>query len=1723
MNRFLLLFFIVFSMIPPVQAQTYKQLWQRVEEMEKKNLPRSVIEDAKIIYDKAQYEKNIPQMMRAYLTMMVYRGEISPDSIEPDIKGLELWADNPQMSVPDRAVLHSVLGELLITKDFDKGYEFLLLSLKDSIELVHYPADKLVPMTKGGETSRLYFDNNLYDLLARRAIGLWRDYSWRYDKELILKQIADTYQSLLEFYQQEGKRSAWLLTALDAYPDADEELLHRWIKEYGDLEVCAEVYLRLSQRMVGEEKPAERLACVREAIRRFPHYTRIQALKNVEKEILSSGLSMTVFSAYPEQPIRMQVNYRNLSGLVAEVYQLDLSPDSKTLQDVHEKTVRKYGTKIREEFVELLPTTDYRMTETEVALRPLPQGVYYLSVNGKGHRDIKEGVVMVVAPTMEIYRPLPGNQRETFVVDKLSGTPQREAVITVEERPWQRYRYAENNQKQTHVNLFTDRAIYRPGQTVQYSGLVYEQQGDSVHTIVGKNMSVMLLDTDGKEIGSMTIETDEFGSFSGSFALPEGGQTGIYRLKTENRVLNIRVEEYKRPTFEVIFDEVKEEYKTGDSLEVTGTAITYAGAPVANASVQYTVERMERSWWRNRGPVTNRVEGHTRTDADGHFVVPVHFLPTDGESWTSYTYVVQAEITAQAGETRSGSLDLPLGSSSLMVNVQPWKETLVKEHPESLTFAVRNLMRQPVETEVTCEVMKGDQSVCHFIVKSNISLIPEELYNLPSGRYRLKVSVKDEAGKMNQMEYPFTLFAMNDTRLPYEAIQWGYQTSDTFPATILYGSCEKDVTLFYDVFSGNKHLESKQIAISDSLLRIPFEYKEAYGDAVLVSFAFVKNSQLYTQSYTIRKAQPDKSLQLKWTTFRDKLQPGNQETWTLKVIHPDGQPARAQLLASMYDASLDAFIPHTWNLNVMFSRPVPYTFWRAEGNENHWLNLYYPLKTLSVKPLAYSVLDIPFVAYRVRGGMKMYSTRAMVKNTVNLLESQADVVFEEEIVPIAERDETSVFVSSPDEMNLRSNFAETAFFYPHLRTDDNGEVNISFTLPESLTTWKFMGLAHTSHMDYGQISAEAVASMEFMLQPNMPRFVRVGDEVSLSASLINLSDKDVIGNVRMELFNPKNNQLYLKKKQRFIVTPNATTTVHFGFEVSEKYEDLAVRWIAEGDNFSDGEQRPLPVLSNKQWITESVPLYINGEGLKVFSLETLFNHHSKSISHPKMTVEFTGNPGWYAVEALQVLSNPESEDALSWATSYYANALTEHLAKTHSILSSRLEGDTLAIRMNQAIRKLQDLQNEEGSWSWFKGMKGNRFMTTQITELLTRLQVMTGELTVDDKMQKMYTRALTYLAKEAKEEYMNMMKEEKNSRTNIYPSEQVLHYLYICAINGNQGADLKVNDYFIDKLAQLETLGLLTIYGKAQGAVILQMVGKKKKAKEFLQSVMEYSVYTDEMGRYFDTPRASYSWHSYKIPTQVAVMEAVHSIANEMKTVEELKRWLLQQKRVQDWDTPIATADAVYALLNIGENVLTNTGECELVLGKTDIRLTKNDTLSYVKQTIDGKVTDIREVTVEKFSPGMGWGAVYAEYEEEMNQIGMQGDVLRIRKEIYKNGKQIENGELLRVGDKLTIRLIVEADRDMDFIEVKDERAACMEPVDVISGYRWTEGLGTYQRTKDTSTSFFIDQMRKGTYVLQYDVHVNIAGTYQCGASTIRSVYAPEYNGHEGGGKINVE
>lgn len=1885
-----LIVLLVMSVFAPMQAQTYDNLWKELEVLERKDLPKSVISEAMKIYDKAKAEQNVPQMMKAYLTAMQYRSLLTPDSLKVDMNGLEQWASQTG-SMEDKAILYSILGEMTMPADVKKGLGYLQASLKDKDRLLLIPVEKLRPMVRVGEASKRYFRDNLYNLLARRAIQIMQQYRWQAAAKAnqtnslpadmtdmdqfvtyqfvpvsdcdLTAAVMQTYQSLLKAYDTETEREGWLLTGIDALNylyrnfsgnfsnDVCQQELRKWIHTYPAVKTVPEAYLALAQFLQYQNNQVERLRIVREGIAGYPRYEGINQLKNIEKEILNASLSLEIATAYPGEQQSVKVNYKNLTGITLQLYKVNLPVTSAVLQNRTTHFESKYARLQREEHFSLKPTTDYLNVDTTLTIQAPQAGIYFLKAVPDGKKGVSDGTLMNVTALKTIYRPLPDGTLELVVVDAVSGQPVSEAEVTIYTEkgggysPQQTYQadkqgtlkldflnsnkywynahtaadnampilnlwkndyyYKESKRKEV-LQLFTDRSIYRPGQTVYVSGLAYEMEKDSTRVLADKKYTVSLYDANNNETGKVEVRTNGFGSFSGQFVLPSPCLTGYFSLRAADTSVSFKVEEYKRPTFDVTFEPVKVEYQVGDSIEVVGMAKTFAGAPVQNARVHYNISRSYAWVWRFMGRGSARWEGEAMTDADGKFSVPVHFeIDSDRREsplWY-YTYNIQADVTDGAGETQQANLSLPLGSTSMVLNMDNLPDNLVKEKKLEIKLTAMNLSGEPVDTPVTYQVVemeeqkdgqeKEGRKVLTGTVEANKSFVPEAIYALPSGNYRLKLSAKDTQGRECTASKNFLLFSLNDKRPPFVITDWFYQDGLEFdaasPATVYIGSSEKNVYLLYDVFAGNKRLESKRIELSDSVVSFRFPYKKEYGDGILVSMAFVKDGRLYSHNARIMKPAPEKKLQLKWTTFRDKLRPGQQEEWKLTVLYPDGSPAEAEMLATMYDASLDKiYSAHKLDFGVDFHYVVPLTYWNTSYMRNAYLYVDFPLKRLRAVPLEYSELIIPstgrmeamVVGYggspraTLAGALKIRGRSAA--NAVMNQEAVTDMVLQEEMVETSAQEKvemgSSEELAETGDIQIRENFAETAFFYPQLRTNEKGEVSISFVLPESLTRWKFMGLAHTRNVDYGKIEATATASKEFMLQPNMPRFVRVGDKANIAASLMNLSDKGVKGTVRMELFNPETEKVFYSQKQKFDVKGGETGHVNFTFEVSDKYAVMACRMVADGDTFSDGEQRYIPVLTDKQWVTETVPLNVNGEGAHTFSLENLFNKHSKTASEQRLTVEFTAHPAWYVVQALPVVANPQNEDALSWATAYYAHSLAAFIVKENPRIkqvfdSWKAQGGTketfmsnlqknqelknillaetpwLAEATNEAeqkqriatlfdlntmnsqlavsVEKLGELQNADGAWSWYKGMQGSRYVTTQVMEMLVRLNALTHQ-DADSRMQPMIQKGFEYLGKQAAEEYKSMKEAEKKGAVGIRPSEQVLRYLYICALDGKAPVDEKVNRYFIDKLSGEGKE--LTIYGKALGAIILQQAGKVAEARLFMQSLMEYSVVTDEMGRYFDTPKARYSWFSYKIPTEVAAMEAIQRITKDTKAIDEMKRWLLKQKQTQTWETPIATADAVYALMATGaSDLLANTGGVEITLGKEVIRTPADNAIGYIKKTVSGDVMNIKKVSVDKEGTGMGWGAVYAQYLESMDQIGEQGNGLSVSRQLYKGDEALNESAPLKVGDRITVRLTVKADRDMDFVQIKDDRAACMEPLQAVSGFRWGNGLGYYQATKDASTQFFIDQMRKGTYVIEYQVYVNRTGEYQAGIATVQSAYAPEFGGHTRGYRVMVE
>lgn len=1801
-------------------------------------------------------------------------------------------------------------GNELVKKIFDN----FRLSLKDPELLLKKSADEFRPLVIKGETSD-YFRHDLLNLLGRQAVESLANLTWtakNFYSQTKLNEAADLlplaqvmtdsvffassydcvaeilriYQTMLQRYQSENNQPALLLTLLDraqyiintennqnnagtantsSHFTMENSPYYRYLKnlssEFASSPVCAEVYNVMADFALSKDQPAEALFIVREAIRKYPDYNRINKLKETESIILQPRLTGNFpETSYPGKLFPLKISYCNLTGFSLYIYKVNLPSVSDKLNQAESESFRSNYAKLwKKEHFDLLPVKDYRDTDTLLQIETPAEGIWLLELVPDIKTEKKSNGLMYVTKLQALDRGLPGNLTQFVVVDSESGHPVSQAevilykykdgkrnqvrilqtdskgTVTCESGDWfnfykvqygtdqamapvnkgyGRYYFPAPPVRTTRMDLFTDRRIYRPGQTVYMSGIAYTQDKDSTNVNVGKEYAIRLLDANGKIIAEKKLKTNDFGSFSGEFALPASSLPGSFRLETAGASTWFRVEEYKRPTFNVVFEPVKQTYQAGDSICITGIAKTFSGIPVQEGTVNYTVTLNPLYIWRMQAAQTIIASGTARTDNKGTFQV-CFYLESSSEARTNpyyhVNYKINATVTDVAGESQEGILNLPYGNTSLILSTD-LKDEIQKDAPDSLTIFARNLANQPITVKgvlKVCPLLTGKNAaktgdcVLNTPFVSNRSFGWPAIRQLPSGKYRFIASAQDEQGKEVKTEKDFILYSLEDHKPPVNTVCWFKVIEKEFgpgkTAKLVFGSSDKDVYVLYDVFSGKQHLESKQLMLTDSVVKMEYPYKETYGDGILVTFAFIKNGQFYQQQASLTKTEPDKHLVMKWETFRNKLRPGQQEEWKLSITYPDGKAADAELLATLYDASLDQLAKNNWFFNVSFERLLPSVYWNRSFSSSSYLYATFLMKKWNYPALNYDKLIVRFLpqveelmAMEDGGDPRKYKMNMAVSGVhARGVLAEANTMYEANFVTLQEEPATagtqSAITENAAQVQIRSNFAETAFFYPQLRTDAKGNVSFSFILPESLTQWKFMGLSHTKTVDWAKLEATATASKDFMLSPNMPRFVRVGDLTSIAANVINFTGKPVAGTVRMELFDPETEKVFISQKQKFKVEAGQTQGVNFTFTVNEMHTLMACRMVAEGSYFSDGEQQFIPVLSNKQPITESLPLVINGKGTRQFSLKDLFNHDSKTATDRRLTLEFTGNPAWYAVQALPTLSNPVTDNTVSWAASYYSNTAASYMARSNPRIQSvfdawKRQGGTqetlwsnlqknqelknilldespwlaeavneadqkqrigllfdlnnLSNRLSAAADKLKDLQRPDGAWSWYKGMPGNRYITQFVVEAFGRLAMLTGQ-PLDAEVAQMQDKAFAYLHKQALEEYERLKKEEKAGAKNLYPSALTLQYLYICALTDAAipAANKEANAWFITRVAASNQTQ--TIYEKAMSAVILEKAGKKEAAEEFIISLKEYAVETPDMGMYYDTPKANYSWTVYKIPTQVAAIEAMQYVAKDKKAVEEMKIWLLRQKQTQAWDTPMATVNALYALLYRGTDLLKNSGEVKIKIGNHTVETISPDGnnvagLGYVKESWSGKkiTPSMQTVTIEKQDAGIAWGAVYAQYLEQTDQVSSAGGVLQVDKNMYvermeDNHRQLvplTEGTLLRAGDKVVSRLTIRCDRDMDFIQLKDERAACMEPVGALSGYRWNNGIGYYEAIKDASTEFFFDGLRKGTYILDNTMYVARSGIYASGIATLQSAYAPEYSAHTASQKIKV-
>lgn len=1808
MKRNILSLLIALFATMQVAAQTYDNLWKQAEINAQKAQPKSEIAVMKKIIAKASAAKDYGQLLAAEIRQMTLWKEISADSLTPNVKRMEaevLKVNDPAL----KAVRYAVLGKVYRDMNEKKSQEFFKKALGQPELLARHTSAEYVPLTlKGVDGSS--FNNDLLHLIGFEADSkeAYLQLYTYYNKVGNRGAACLCAYKLIEKYRQddvrEVKKSKYLQT------------IDSLIQIYQDIPEAGELAVEHFRFMEGatDAKPQDKLNYINYALSRWGEWSRMNELRNAQKRLTEPMFRVKDMPQVlrPGEKVWVQLDVRNLQNLKISISRLNITADNdyNAQDEATYKMLLKKTTKLHQKDFsrDYYGRPDYETVKDSIEIGGnLPLGAYLMEVTSDNTGIAPQRELFYVSNLAVMIQQLPDDKHRYVVVNATDGQPVPGAKIMLYDRDydvktgkWKRLvharlttdengeayfknvdgnvlistsndkftpakdiylsrtRYYEQKDDKIKHQLFTDRSIYRPGQTVHASAISYIVKKGLDASVPGKSMELnfILRDANGKQVAEQKATTDEYGTASVDFELPKEGQTGLYFISVNGTVTKyVRVEEYKRPTFEITFPKVNEKYNWGDTVVVKATAKTYSGVPVQGAKVEYQVTRRNQLWWWGAGSAGQLVKTDSCvTREDGTFDVEIPLeasLSGKDEADMSefmriarfFNFEVSAIVTDISGESHEGVMSLPLGTKPTILTVNLPKR-IETDSLKTVTFAYRNASGMPISSRLKYRIDKGEwkdaEANAPVSIKEYASSSASSSLVWKSGVHQLEAICGQDT-----LQQKFTLFSMKDTHPVEPTTEWYYQTAKTFPRDgkpvyIQVGSSENGAHIVYSIIAGNKLLEKGAWELGDSIVTLPFTYKEEYASGIVLNYSFVKQGKCYTRMMSIARPLSEKKLDIAWKTFRNRLTPGQKEEWTLKITTPDGKPAKAQLMSVLYDKSLDQIAPHSWKMSLGFSQWLPSCFWTS----NLW---YYKMDLLGVYPTKYfdqKQLDVDkfdgkyFSYYAYMQAVELSKLERSSGGTVESVRIQKDEVVREEAKGIWIRSSkmTRVGAAAPsankvfdvveempqfaggsgsdarqflDKVQVRENMNETAFFYPALESDNNGNVAIRFTLPESVTTWKFMGLAHDKEMRNGLLVDEAVAQKTVMVQPNMPRFLREGDKSTIVVKLFNTSDKKVSGNTRMQILDPETNKVVWQKTQNYSIDAEGSATI--SFDVQGLKEGVYInKVVAAGNGYSDGEQHYLPVLSNRELVVNTLPITLHQKGEQNFDLSKLFlnkeGKQAKGAEEAKVTIEYTNNPSWLMVKALPAISNPDEEDAISLMSAIYANTITNHVQKHLSLENLTQE----SIRLQNQVEKLKKLQNPNGSFSWWKGMKGSRYMTTSVAEMMVRLNAIAG---VQKSIARMLTSAIDYLSWQTAQEVREMKKQEEKKQK-VNPSEQALHYLYILSVDGRKMKQNLEQDkaYLLDKMSKMT--GDFSIYGKARAAVVLarnsqQNAAYREKAGEYLQSVNEYAVYREEMGRYYDTRKALYSWRNYKIPTQVSVIEAMQMLKpNDKQTIEELQRWLLMSKRTQVWDTPVNTVDAVYAFMKGNESNWSRKAENAVL--KLDGKLLPmpqdSTTLGYVKTERPGKAS---KLSIDKKSDYTSWGAVYAEFKQPISEIGSMESGIKVRRVIVP--AESESKGNAQVGEKVKVTLIITADRDYDFVQITDKRAACLEPVNQLSGYQWS--IGCYVSPRDHATNFYFDRLSKGKHIVEMEYYVDRKGDYQSGTCIAECTYSPEFSG----------
>nr|WP_245232999.1 MG2 domain-containing protein [Maribacter forsetii] len=1692
-------------------------------------------------------------------------------------------------------------------------------------------------------------------------------------------------------------------------------------------------------------KLKEAIALCDDVIARFPKSLGAQKSEVLKAKIQDHSVQLTTEQHIPKNTIsKLLVQYKNVESLHLHAYKItqnqlskleEIYPDSKKKSFIKNLPIAKTWS------AQLKTENDYQSHSTEIIVPSLENGSYILTAESNDEKIDVFNYTTIQATDVAVIESQTNTLQQYQIIDRNSGKPitgaevilsyrknykdalkrasyttDKKGFITIEKSKenWNNINitvktksdkahfgeyyvnrnYAQNNEQINYsCFLFTDRSIYRPGQPVYFKGIAISQDKGVSKVLENAKIKVTLADVNGQELETLSLTTNDYGSISGEFILPNSGLTGQFSIRTSstkyrlNGYTGISVEEYKRPKFETNFEPVSDTFKVNDSITVTGKATAYAGSSISDAKVVYRVKRVVNLprwyyWFRPHfnGSSQEIVQGETITDAAGNYKITFKAIPDNSvekENLPTFNYEVTADVTDINGETRSTTTTVNVGYHAMDVRLLVPNAVDKTQKNASFNITSKNLNGQSVFAtgEVKLYKLQAPDHVLRprpwpapdysgFSKEEFKKLYPHDAFedednsanwqkgkmvwqskfdtensneisfgkikNWESGKYRMELFSKDKFG---QAVKDIAVFSITDDEQTLADNQLLYVKTDKEQYTIgdkaqiTFFSSAKNLNVTVIVEKDQKIFEEKVLTLNDNskTITVPVTKDDLGGFAITYSYAFANHFDENTVNLLV--PYPSSDLQIETISFRDKIAPGVDETWSFKIKGPKGEKVSAELLASMYDASLDQFRAHSWNFNPI-SQPHYYSRRRTNAHYSFSTSSFYTFSNyidMSYPSLNFDSFDSFGLDFHTYGNFyespSMYTRssaplrKSMMADGAELEEAvmleDSDASIESKLEGRAAGIEITETATEPETDNedfgsvsIRKNLQETAFFFPKLQTDKEGNVSFNFTTPEALTRWNLQLLAHTKNLKSTITNLSTVTQKELMVIPNAPRFLREGDEIIISTKISNLTEKLLSGQAKLELTDAVtgidiSKQLLAVSNaldtSSFEVNAMGNTQLSWKLNIPEDLQSVQYKIIAKAGDFSDGEQNMLPVLSNRTLVTETLPMWIRSNQTKTFTLDKLRNTSSTTLKHHKLTLEMTSNPAWYAVQALPYLMEYPYDCNEQTFSRYYANTLASHIANSNprirevfdqwansdallnnleknEELKSLLIQETpwlrdaqseteqkkrigLLFNLNKmkneqqsAMNKLAQNQNSSGAWSWFNGGPDNRYITQHIISGMGHLNHLITSATLNNQnsstsfnsQSDMIEEAISYLDAEFVKEYEQMKKYTSNINDDHLSANQV-HYLYMRSFFPEIKTSKKVDEITAYYLKQSQKYWKKRgLYTQGMLALVLHRKDDVKTSVKILRALEENSITSDELGMYWKSNTSSWFWYQAPIETQALLIEAFSEIRPaDIETVDNLKIWLLKNKQTNQWSTTKATTEAVYALLLQGSEWLSVTDAVEVLIGDKKIDPSTLEDVKVEAGTGYFKTSwntaeiqpKMGEVQISKKGDGIAWGALYWQYFEDLDKITSAETPLKLKKKIFLK-KNTDSGEVisevtdntnLKVGDLVKIRIELRSDRDMEFIHMKDMRAAGFEPVNVISRYKWQDGLGYYESTKDASTNFFFDYLPKGVYVFEYDVRVNNAGDFSNGITTIQSMYAPEFSSHSEGVRVSVE